>query len=566
MRLSYPSFAFAVSVAAAAVSSPLALAQPEQAHADFHTPAAFSWDNAIVYPIITDRFANGEPANDRAYGRPYRAIGTPSGAAAVGGSDPTAAHHFQGGDFRGIVDRITDGYFANLGISVVRISPPFEQTHGFADTEEGSTYAFQGGWPIDFTEIDSAWGGSAGLRELLDAARASGIRVLVDINLNSAGPPTDVDTRRFGFGPSIGDPPTTDSAVDSAWAMWWGPGWVRADLPGYPRCGDEDVTACKDGLPDFRTEIGEPAEVPAFLLNKWGPEKAKGEQRELDAWFAQTKHPRTPRHYLVKWMADWVREYGVDGFFALDADLVDVGLWSSLKSEAEQALADWRMSRGVATRGATAFWLAGDAEPESPLADELFARGFNALPVWLDAPLLAADALDSLYAARSAALTADASRRFTAHLNVGDAEDDEQLMTAYLLIPGAVALPFGLEFGGQVTAPAMLSETGEGSVPSWAEVARFRSRHPAVGAGTHQLISAGPYTFQRTYRGANVVDNVVVVLGAEGRTRINVSGAFPDDAIVRDAITGSTGFVSFGYVSFTPDESGTLLLELAVQQ
>jgi alpha-amylase len=111
----------------------------------------------------------------------------------------------------------------------------------------------------------------------------------------------------------------------------------------------------------------------------------------------------------------------------------------------------------------------------------------------------------------------------------------------------------------------MLSEMGALALPSWAEVARFRSRHPAVGAGNHQLISAGPYTFQRTYRGGNVVDNVVVVMGAEGRTRVNVSGAFPDDAIVRDAITGSTGFVSFGYVSLTPDESGVLLLELAAQ-
>jgi len=164
-----------------------------------------------------------------------------------------------------------------------------------------------------------------------------------------------------------------------------------------------------------------------------------------------------------------------------------------------------------------------------------------------------------LYAGRAAATAtaaataaATAPRRFTAQLRLEDHESGDEklsaLMSTFLLLPGAVALP-------SVGSSAQQS--------SWADVVDFRIRHPAVGAGSHQMIAAEPYTFQRTYRSGNIADDVIVVLGAEGRTRVNVSAAFPDDGFVRDALTGSTAFVSFGYVSLTPGESGMLLLELA---
>lgn len=399
---------------------------------------------------------------------------------------------------------------SELGISAIRIPAPFESRDG---------------WPVDFTEID------AGFAKVVNAAHEAGIRVLVDINLNSAGPPP---------------------LRDSAWTQWWSPGWVRANLPGYTPCGDEPVTACTNGIPDFRTEIGEPVDLPPFLAGKWGPERTQAEQRELDEWFTRARYPRTPRHYLVKWMSDLVREFGVDGFFAVDVEHVDVGLWTTLKAEAAQALTEWRTLTGIPTRGTSDFWLTGDVAPDGPIADALFSVGFSALPVWLDARQLNANQLDSLYTARAGMVATAAPQKFTARLRLEEpefnAEELETLMTTFVLLPGSIALP-----------------TTQGSAPasSWADVARFRSKHVAVGAGRHQMISAEPYTFQRSYRNGIDADNIIVVIDAEGRTRVNVSGAFPDDAIVRDAVTGTTAFVSFGYVSFTPGESGLLLLELA---
>jgi hypothetical protein len=47
-------------------------------------PPPFSWQNAIVYFVLTDRFLNGDPANDHAYGRGFDAAGQPYGASTTG--------------------------------------------------------------------------------------------------------------------------------------------------------------------------------------------------------------------------------------------------------------------------------------------------------------------------------------------------------------------------------------------------------------------------------------------------------------------------------------------------
>ena len=58
-----------------------------------------------------------------------------------------------------------------------------------------------------------------------------------------------------------------------------------------------------------------PVELPPALLEKWEREGRQGQEvAELDAFFARTGHPRAPRYYLIKWLTDWVRELGFDGY------------------------------------------------------------------------------------------------------------------------------------------------------------------------------------------------------------------------------------------------------------
>ncbi len=420
---------------------------------------------------------------------------------------------------------VREGSLAERGISAIRLP---------------MLVAKERGGVADYTALDPRWGTVESLKTLVRTAHEQGIRVIMDINVNDTAPP-----------------PAGGSVSDSV-AIWWDAGWIRADADGFEACGTEPTTACRSGRADFRTEVGSPVLLPAFLTSRWGSAGAAAEQSELDDFFARTRHPRTPRYYIIKWLADWVRDYGIDGFFAVGVDGVDVGLWSSLKQEAVTARNDWAQRSGNALSGSGGFWLGGDADPLGEAATELFTQGFDVMAYAVSSLPTKHAVLDSLYAVQSDSIVASASRGLVAELREAgfagggvDATADAAKVEAQraLLLPGALILP------PNVTIESL------GNDPTLLAIAAFRRRHDAIGAGTHLQIGSAPYIFQRSLMVGARSDDVVIALNAQGRTRINVSSAFPDDALVRDVITGKTGFVSFGYVSFTPDESGLLLLE-----
>lgn len=95
----------------------------------------------------------------------------------------------------------------------------------------------------------------------------------------------------------------------------------------------------------------------------------------------------------------------------------------------------------------------------------------------------------------------------------------------------------------------------------WQRIAGFRSRHPAVSRGEHQDLVNNSIVFGRTLSDRGMDDRVIVVMGASGPTTINVSRIFPDNALLQDALTGRTAFVSFGMATFDPDSSGVILIE-----
>ena len=48
-------------------------------------------------------------------------------------------------------------------------------------------------------------------------------------------------------------------------------------------------------------------------MGSGGPPRSRA-VAELDAFFQRTGYPRAPRYYLIKWLTDWVRELGFDGY------------------------------------------------------------------------------------------------------------------------------------------------------------------------------------------------------------------------------------------------------------
>jgi alpha-amylase len=65
---------------------------------------------------------------------------------------------FEGGDLRGITDKINEGYFSDLGINAIWFTPIVEQVHGFVDEGTGKTYGYHGYWAKDWTAIDPNFG------------------------------------------------------------------------------------------------------------------------------------------------------------------------------------------------------------------------------------------------------------------------------------------------------------------------------------------------------------------------------------------------------------------------
>lgn len=126
---------------------------------------AGDWRDQIIYQIVVDRFANGDPDNDR-----IGDIGTISG---------DLARH-QGGDWRGITDRLD--YIERLGATAIWISPIV------ANVDRGERQdGYHGYWASDFTELNPRFGSLDDLRELVDSAHARDMLVIVDVVTNHTG-------------------------------------------------------------------------------------------------------------------------------------------------------------------------------------------------------------------------------------------------------------------------------------------------------------------------------------------------------------------------------------------
>lgn len=113
---------------------------------------------------------------------------------------------------------------------------------------------------------------------------------------------------------------------------------------------------------------------------------------------------------------------------------------------------------------------------------------------------------------------------------------------------------------GLMLARGGLYLDGAGS-DTTAAIAAFRLRHPSVARGDHEPLINSAYSFRRSLSERGRDDQVVIVLGAKGKASVNVSRAFADDALLRDAMTGQTAFVSFGMARFDAHPSGVILIE-----
>lgn len=523
------------------------------------SPGRFA-DNPIVYFAITDRFFNGDPSNDNAYGRTREAkpeddVGT-----------------FHGGDLKGLTVKLKEGWFRELGVNAIWITAPYEQIRGWivGGNKSFKHYAYHGYYALDFTVLDQAMGTPADLRELVDTAHAQGIRVLFDVVMNHPGY-LDLQTARelklkvLWPGSEKATLANYHGFIDYnnfAFGDWWGRDWVRAGLPGYLDGGRDEFTKQLAYLPDFRTESTAHVKLPKFLREKPGTR-------------ARDLPETTVRGYLVAWLTQWVREYGIDGFRADTVKHVEPAAWAELKAAATVALAEWKKANPTKKIDDEPFWMVGEDWGKGPERDPMHDSGFDALINFdFQNAALKAKHPEALYARYAALLSGRPGHTTLSYLSSHDTQlfDRTRLEDAaawLMLAPGAVQIYYGDESGRPAgPAPAgdpqqaTRSDMNWGSVDApllahWRKLGRFRQAHVALARGEHRQLAETPYTFSRVDAASG--DRVVVAMGAHGPTTIPVGEVFAEGRTLRDAYTGRTATVRQGQVQL--DAQGWVLLE-----
>jgi neopullulanase len=130
-----------------------------------HSAQRLSFSAAdVIYLLVPDRFANGDPANDNISGMPDT----------VNRSDDNGRH---GGDLAGMTRALP--YIADMGYSVVWPTPLTENNQ--------PAYSYHGYAATDLYQIDRRFGTNNQYRDFISAANGQGIKVIQDIILNHIG-------------------------------------------------------------------------------------------------------------------------------------------------------------------------------------------------------------------------------------------------------------------------------------------------------------------------------------------------------------------------------------------
>ncbi|MEV5612532.1 pullulanase-type alpha-1,6-glucosidase [Streptomyces sp. NPDC052225] len=269
-------------------------------------PARHDLTREQYYFVLPDRFANGDPSNDR---------GGLTGSRLATGYDPTDKGFYQGGDLKGLTRRLD--YIKDLGTTAIWLAPIFKNKPVQGEGKDASA-GYHGYWITDFTQVDPHFGTNADLKNLIAEAHRKGMKVFFDVITNHTADTVDYAEKKYGYR-SKGAYPYLDTEgrpFDDAKSM----GKVDEDsFPYTPKKPAENAAMVPSWLND-----------PTMYHNRgdstWEGESATyGDFNGLDDLW-------TERPEVVKGMEDiyekWVRDFAVDGFRIDTTKHVDLDFWT----------------------------------------------------------------------------------------------------------------------------------------------------------------------------------------------------------------------------------------------
>ena len=515
----------------------------------------FIWEAANVYFLLTDRFNNGDKTNDINFNRK---------------KDAAILRGFKGGDIKGITQKINEGYFTDLGINAIWMTPIVEQIHASTDEGTGKSYGFHGYWTKDWTAVDPNFGTKADVKEMIDAAHKNGIRILLDAVINHTGPVTEEDPV-------------------------WPSDWVRTG----PECNYsnyKNTVTCTlvKNLPDIKTESNEAVDLPPQLVEKWKKEgRYEQEIKELDAFFTRTGYPRAPRFYIIKWLTDYITEFGIDGYRADTVKHTEESVWQEFRKECDYAFAEYKKNNPEKVLDENKFYLVGEvynygisSGTSFDLGDKkvnYFDNAFNSLinfeVKWNAKQMTKNDVFERYDSILHNGLKEYGIFNYMSSHDDGMPFDKERAMpfktaTMLLLIPGTSQVYYGDETARELVVKGAIGDANLRSLMNWEKLntdvltqrihkhwqklGQFRANHPAVGAGKHTLISHdNGLVFSRIYKKDKVLIGIDI---ASTKRNTNVLSVFSEGDLLRDAYSGKEYVVRNGSVEVEL-ASGVFLLE-----
>ena len=250
--------------------------------------------DAVFYQVFPDRFARSGRVPAPGPFEPWDAPPTHAG--------------FKGGDLYGLAERLDD--LADLGISGLYLNPVFSAA---------SNHRYNAS---DYLAVDPLLGGDAALRELLDAAHARGIRVLLDGVFNHSG---------RGFFPFQH---VIEAGASSPYRDWF-----------YL---DPDVLDGRRGIDPYPSGDPEGHHLRAGYRSWWTfPSLPK----------LRVEH-RPAREYLMAVAEHWIR-FGIDGWrLDVPADIEDPTFWPEFRRRVRAIRPDAYLVGEIWSEGPE--WLTGD--------------------------------------------------------------------------------------------------------------------------------------------------------------------------------------------------------------
>jgi len=484
-------------------------------------PTTPDWvKDAVFYQIFPDRFARSERVPKPSNLEPW--------------DSPPTTHGFKGGDLLGVMERLD--YLQELGITAIYFNPIFQSV---------ANHRYH---THDYYRVDPILGGNDAFREMLDAAHARGIRVVLDGVFNHA-------SRGFyEFNHAL------ENGAASPYLDWFHLDEERLRNGG-----------CLNGYPNPEEQ------------NRLTRSNCSLEELGYEAWWDLPALPEfntdTPavRRFLFDVARHWI-EFGIDGWrLDVPAEIDDEGFWQEFRRVVREANPEAYLVGEIWSEAHR--WLRGDQF--DAVMNYVFNRaclgffGGDRLDTSLRPggytlhPLSAgqfADEVDRMLALYNWEVT-------LAQLNLLSSHDEPRFLTMVrtdtpalklatlfqMAFPGAPSVYYGDEIGLEGGHDPDCRRAFPWDEARWdhdlldwfRRAAHLRHAHPALRRGRYVRLHADDgrvvYAFARQWEG----ETLEIVLN-NGETSYDLDvpagGLFADGAILRDLWAGGQARVADGRI------------------